>query len=92
VVGLAPDAGRDWLQGETSATADLKPEDLDPDNPDNYLRPEDLQKPSTSARVRFAVEDEGPPGDEDSRSMPSFKDQGSILQNSISAENFFDKF
>ncbi len=60
--------------------APVNPEDLDPDNPKNYFLPESLKSsgsggpsrafagPSTSSYV-------APPGEEDSSSLTSFKDQ-----------------
>jgi hypothetical protein len=66
---------------------EVKPEDLDPDNPENYIIPEELltsrpstSRPSESRRVKrrgVTFADDGPPGDEDSSSMTSLKDSAS---------------
>jgi hypothetical protein len=56
----------------------VNPEDLDPDNPDNYIMPEHL-KASTSASAVAASgstsDSIAPPGEDDSSSVTSFKDQ-----------------
>jgi hypothetical protein len=59
-----------------AADAEVDPEDLDPDNPKNYILPSDLS-PSTSSRLPEQSTSSfiAPPGDEDSSSMTSFKEQ-----------------
>ena len=61
--------------------ATVNPEDLDPDNPKNYFLPESVKASSSSSvtsRVFAGPSTSSyvaPPGEEDSSSMTSFKDQ-----------------
>ena len=73
----------------------VNPEDLDPDNPDNYIMPEHLKASTSGAGAsRYPgtsiSEPIAPPGEEDSSSVPSFKDQVQPVHHLFFASTFLE--